>query len=121
MHDETFTRFGTSRAVFLRACCGLALCALAACGKSSPDAQPQSPVATHGAASEPAAATPARPAAKDAVAATPPAAVIGSGVLSYPDNLQVELLADRIMGRTPPFDEWAAAWSRATATLETIP
>lgn len=61
------------------------------------------------------AANPPQPeAAIPATTATPAAAKpmqpqLGSGTLSYPDDFQVELLADRLLGRTPPYDDWAAA------------
>ncbi|TDR46472.1 hypothetical protein DFR29_1033 [Tahibacter aquaticus] len=44
------------------------------------------------------------------VAAEKPAGKsLGTGTLSYPDDFQIELLVDRILGRNPPFDDWAAA------------
>lgn len=35
-------------------------------------------------------------------------AVFGEGVLAYPDDLQMTMLAYRLTGRQPPLEEWAA-------------
>lgn len=74
--------------------------------RPSPSMAPQVPVQR----AEPDHATPLpSPNVISSAPAPAPAAVIGEAVLSYPDDLLVQLLADRLLGIEPPLIEWAAA------------
>lgn len=96
----------------------LAVLLLAGCGgeeaaQADSSAQADTPRATYGSAPKPektesAAARPARP---DKAAETPKAASgkpLGSKMLTYPEDLQMIMLAYRLRGETPPLERWAA-------------
>lgn len=85
--------------------------AIAGCGDPPPsEAQPGTPPqAAYGATpAPPPAAAPAPSAATPAAAAVPATSTtIGSGTLSYPEDMQMILLSYRMRGETPPLEKWA--------------
>lgn len=92
-----------------------ALCALAACGSDAGPVDQAAPAATAG-ASTPATPGSAGIAATAATAAQPlaeaspgAAGVVGTQLLSHPDDLQVVMLGYRLRDKVPPIAEWAAA------------
>ncbi len=81
---------------------------LAACSKSASPAAP--PAAVYGAAPamSPTPAPTASAASSSEASPSSAPGVVGTGTLDYPDNLQLLLLAYRLVGQTPPLEAWAA-------------
>lgn len=76
---------------------------------SAPDANVAAPPAP---APAPTAAPPAAAPTPATASGAPAAPVLGTRLLSHPENLQMVMLAYRLQGRVPPLAEWAAEQAR---------